>query len=107
MRTPVEKLEPAVRDPRKLRQTALWLFVIIIASGVGIFAAYLKHAEKEADDDRPGFVGRIDDKAEFGVVRQDATGAKISELFGKVWVVCGVSVNQPEAGRRPARCCSG
>lgn len=96
MRTPVEKLEPAVRDPRKLRRTALWLVVIMIASGVGIFTAYLKWAAGQAGDDRPGFIGRIDNKAEFGVVRQDASGAKISELFGKVWVVCGVSVNQPD-----------
>lgn len=85
-----------MRDPRKLRRTALWLFVIMIASGVGVFSAYIKWAAKQADDDRPGFVGRIDNKAEFGVVRQDETGAKISDLFGKVWVVCGVSVAQPE-----------
>ena len=58
MRTPVEKLEPAVRDPRKLRRTALWLVVIMIASGVGIYAAYLKWAAAQAGDDRPGFIGR-------------------------------------------------
>lgn len=97
MRTPAENLEPAVRDPRKLRNTALVLFAIIIASGIGVFAAYLKWAKDEADDDRPGFIGRIDNKAEFGVVRQDASGAKISDLFGKVWVVCGISVNQPDS----------
>jgi cytochrome oxidase Cu insertion factor (SCO1/SenC/PrrC family) len=97
MRTPVDLLEPAVRDPRKLRRTAFWLFVIMIASGVGVFSAYMKWAAKQADDDRPGFVGRIDNKSEFGVVRQDESGAKLSELFGKVWVVCGVSVKQPES----------
>lgn len=96
MRTPVELLEPAERDPRKLRRTAMWLVAIMIASGVGVFAAYLKFAAKQADDDRPGFVGRIDNKSEFGVVRQDESGAKLSELFGKVWVVCGVSVQEPD-----------
>lgn len=89
-------LEPAVRDPRKLRRTAMWLVAFMFASGIGIFAAYLKWAASQAGDDRPGFVGRIDNKAEFGVVRQDESGARISDLFGKVWVVCGVSVNQPE-----------
>lgn len=96
MRTPAHLLEPVVPDPRKLRKTALWLVAIMITSGIGVFTAYLKWAAKQADDDRPGFVGRIDDKAEFGVVRQDASGAKISDLFGKVWVVCGVSVKQPD-----------
>lgn len=96
MRTPAEPLIPAVRDPRKLRITALWLVVLMIASGVGVLAAYMRWAERQADDERPGYVGRIDDKAEFGVVRQDESGAKISDLFGKVWVVCGVSVSQPE-----------
>jgi cytochrome oxidase Cu insertion factor (SCO1/SenC/PrrC family) len=100
MRTPAESLVPAERDPRKLRKTALWLFVIMIASGIGIYAAYMKwgrqQMEKQAEHSRPGIVGRIDNKAEFGVVRQDASGAKISDLFGKVWVVCGVSVKQPD-----------
>lgn len=94
-------MEPAVRDPRKLRKTAFWLFALIIASGVGIFAAYVKwgadQAKQNAENARPGIVGRIDDKAEFGVVRQDSSGAKLSDLFGKVWVVCGVSVKQPES----------
>lgn len=96
MRTPVESLEPAVRDPRKLRRTALWLVAIMLASGVGVFAAYLKWAAKQADDDRPGFIGRIDNKSEFGLVRHDESATKISELFGKVWVVFGVPVTQPE-----------
>ncbi|MCW1920957.1 SCO family protein [Luteolibacter arcticus] len=100
MRTPAEPLVPAERDPRKLRKTALWLFVIMIASGIGIYTAYVKWGHRQAQDQaehaRPGIVGRIDNKSEFGVVRQDASGAKISDLFGKVWVVCGVSVKQPD-----------
>jgi cytochrome oxidase Cu insertion factor (SCO1/SenC/PrrC family) len=101
MRTPAEPLVPVERDPRKLRRTALILFVIMIASGILILMSYQKwgrlQAEKDSAHARPGIVGRIDDKAEFGVVRQDATGAKISDLFGKVWVVCGVSVKDPDS----------
>lgn len=101
MRTPAEPLVPAERDPRKLRKTALWLVVLMLASGIGIYAAYLKwgheQAVKREENARPGIVGRIDNKAEFGVVRQDSSGAKLSELFGKVWVVCGVSVKQPDS----------
>lgn len=101
MRTPAEPLVPVERDPRKLRRTALILFVIMIASGILILMSYQKwgrqQAEKEMQHARPGIVGRIDNKAEFGVVRQDASGAKISDLFGKVWVVCGVSVKDPDS----------
>ena len=100
MRTPAEPLVPAERDPRKLRRTALFLFVVMVVSGILILMSYQKwgklQAEKDAEHARPGIVGRIDNKAEFGVVRQDASGAKISDLFGKVWVVCGVSVKQPD-----------
>lgn len=101
MRTPAESLEPVERDPRKLRKTALILLVIMIASGIGIYVAYVKwghqQIQQQAEHARPGIVGRIDDKSEFGVVRQDASGAKISDLFGKVWVVCGVSVKDPDS----------
>ncbi|MEK7949938.1 hypothetical protein [Luteolibacter soli] len=100
MRTPDEPLVPAERNPRKLRMTALILFAVMIVSGILILISYEKwgklQAEKDAQHARPGIVGRIDNKAEFGVVRQDASGAKVSDLFGKVWVVCGVSVKQPD-----------
>ena len=115
MRTPAEPLVPVERDPRKLRRTALILVALMVASGVGIPLAYKKwmreQSEKAKTDqqpalagnpggvekpERPAIVGRIDNKAEFGVVRQDASGAKVSELFGKVWVVCGVSVKEPD-----------
>jgi cytochrome oxidase Cu insertion factor (SCO1/SenC/PrrC family) len=99
MRTPAEPLVPAERDPRKLRRTAIFLFVVMIVSGILILMSYQKwgklQAEKEAQHARPNIAGRIDNKAEFGVVRQDASGAKVSDLFGKVWVVCGVSVKDP------------
>jgi hypothetical protein len=93
-------LEPAVRDPRKLRRTALLLVFMMIASGIGVYSAYMKwgrkQVEKQATYARPGIVGRIDNKAEFGFVRHDASGARISDLFGKVWIVCGVSVKEPD-----------
>src|SRR6478736_3121047 len=101
MRTPAEPLVPAERDPRKLRRTAIFLFVVMIVSGILILMSYQKwgrlQAEKEAQHARPNIAGRIDNKAEFGVVRQDASGAKVSDLFGKVWVVCGVSVKDPDS----------
>ncbi len=96
MRTPAANLEPVERDPRKLRKTALWLVGIMVFSGVTVLASYLKWAERKADDDRPAIVWRLDAKREFGLVRHDGSGAKISDLFGDVWIVCGVSVSQPE-----------
>ncbi len=96
MRTPAANFEPVERDPRKLRKTALWLVGIMIVSGVTVLASYLKWAERKADDDRPAIIGRLDAKREFGLVRHDGSGAKMSDFFGDVWIVCGVSVSQPE-----------
>lgn len=95
MRTPAEPLEPAVRDPRKLRKTALWLVGIMVLSGITVLASYLKWLERKAGDDRPAIVGRLDAKKEFGLVRHDGTGAMMSEWFGDVWIVCGVAASEP------------
>lgn len=97
MRTPAEPFEPAQRDPRKLRKTALWLVVIMVVSGVTVLASYLKWLERKADDDRPAIVGRLDAQKELGFVRHDGTAGKLSDWFGDVWIVCGVSVSQPES----------
>lgn len=97
MRTPAAPLEPAERNPRKLRNTALWLVGIMILSGVTVLASYLKWAERKADDDRPAIVGRLETKSSLQIVRHDESGGKMSDFFGDVWIVCGVSVNQPES----------
>ncbi|MCW1915707.1 SCO family protein [Luteolibacter sp. GHJ8] len=96
MRTPVQHLEPAVRDPRKLRNTALILTAIMIASAVGIFVAYLKLAERQANDDTPSFKGRLDPNQVLKVWRQDESEGDLGSLQGHVYVIAPVLFSDPE-----------
>lgn len=91
-------LEPAIRDPRKLRRTAFILVGIMIAGGIGILAAYNKVAKKQAYDPRPPIYGRLNEN--LAVVRQDGSAAGLLELDNCVWLACAVSVNQPDSWKR-------
>lgn len=92
------KLEPAIRDPRKLRRTALILVAIMIVGGVGILYAYSKVAKKQAYDPRPPIYGRLNEN--LAVVRQDGSTAGLLDLDNCVWLACAVSVNQPDSWKR-------
>lgn len=96
MRTTVSTLEPAVRDPRKLRKTAFWLVLIMVVSGAGILASYAQWMKKQADDDRPAFVGRLSDQLDFPVTRQDGSKEGLNRLFGHVTIYCGFSARQQD-----------
>ena len=90
----MQHLEPAVRDPRKLRNTALILAAIMIASAIGIFIAYVKLAERQANDDTPSFKGRIEKN--FKVWRQDESEGDIASMEGEVIVIAPVLFSEPE-----------
>jgi cytochrome oxidase Cu insertion factor (SCO1/SenC/PrrC family) len=91
-------LEPAIRDPRKLRRTAFILVAIMIAGGIGILAAYNKLAKKQAYDTRPPIYGRLNEN--LAVVRQDGSSAGLLDLDNCVWLASAVSVNQPDSWKR-------
>ena len=90
----MQHLEPAERDPRKLRNTALILTAIMIASAAGIFLAYIKLAERQANDDTPSFKGRIEKN--FKVWRQDESEGDIASMEGGVIVIAPVLFSEPE-----------
>jgi len=95
MRTLAEQpLEPAVRDPRKLRRTAFILLTIMIVSGVGIFYSYMKLAERQASDETPSFKGRIEKN--FKVWRQDESEGDLSDMAGEAYVIVPVLFSEPE-----------
>jgi len=100
MRTPPLPLEPAVRDPRKLRRTALILVVIMITSAVGILYSYFKWAEKEANNETPAFKGRIEKN--FKVWRQDESEGDFAAMDGEVYVIAPVVFSDP-AGWKTTR----
>ena len=91
-------LEPATRDPRKLRRTAFILVAIMIAGGIGILASYSKRAKQDAYDPRPPIYGRLNQN--LAVVRQDGTSAGLLDLDNCVWLASAVSVNQPDSWKR-------
>ncbi|MDB6076964.1 MAG: cytochrome c oxidase Cu(A) center assembly protein [Akkermansiaceae bacterium] len=96
MRTPAADLEPVVVDPRKLRRTAWILVVIMLVGGFAIYFSYLEAAKREANDDRPSIISRLSNQKDFEFIRQDSSPGKMSDLYGDVWLVCGISAKQPE-----------
>jgi len=82
-----QDLEPAVRDPKKLRRTAWILVGMMILGGWLIFAAYNKWASQRAGDDRPSIVHRIQPERSLRVVRQDGKTADLMDLRGKVFAI--------------------
>lgn len=94
-RYPAEDLEPAVRDPKKLRLTGMILVVLMLVSGFGILIAYNRSAKRQAGDDRPALgTGRLDKN--FRVWRQDESEAGLLDMEGDVFVISPVSFEQPE-----------
>ena len=94
MRMPAEPFEPAVRDPRKLRRTALILTAIMILSAIGIPYAYLKLAERQALDDTPSVKGRI--LRNFRVWRQDGSEGDLGQIDKEVYVIAPVLFSESE-----------
>ena len=58
-RYPAQDMEPAERDPRKLRLTAFTLVALMVVGGLAILMAYNRKAAELAKDDRPAFVTRL------------------------------------------------
>jgi cytochrome oxidase Cu insertion factor (SCO1/SenC/PrrC family) len=89
-----------VRDPVKLRRTALILTGIMVLGGTLVFAAYQRWAKAGNQDTRPSFVHRIRKERDLRVIRQDGSQADLLALSGKVWVIhvdCG---EQPDRAHR-------
>jgi cytochrome oxidase Cu insertion factor (SCO1/SenC/PrrC family) len=103
MHSAPQHLEPAVRDPRKLRRTAWILVAIMIIGGVLILRAYDRFAADKAHDDRPAFVAnRLTKEKDLRVIRQDGSQAELFDLAGKISVVHSVSAERPETAARTA-----
>jgi len=95
-RYPAQDLEPAVRDPKKLRRTALILVGIMAVGAIGILIAYNRDAARRADDERPALVARLDTRKDLKVWRQDETEAGLLDLAGDVFLVAPVCFAEPE-----------
>lgn len=94
MNRPADHLEPAERDPKKLRLTGLILAAMMLVSSLMVLFAYNRHAAEQAKDDRPALIARLDKN--FKVWRQDESEAGLLDLAGDVFVISPVSFKQPE-----------
>ena len=92
-------LEPAERDPKKLRRTAWVLVAVMVLGGVLILAAYQKVAEDKAKDTRPAHVYQITRERSLRVIRQDGSQADLFDLRGGVFVIHTLSLKHPESGK--------
>lgn len=93
-------LEPAPRDPKKLRRTAWILVAIMVIGGFLILKAYEKVAADQASDTRPAKIHRIRKERDLRVIRQDGQTVDLFDLRGKVWAINVISLTNPEAGAR-------
>ena len=119
MPLPDPSLEPAIRDPKKLRNTALILVAIMLLGGVLILMRY-KHLTAEAErkayenyaqeqksslndasrENRPAYIYRITPERDLRVLRQDGQIANLVDLRGKLIAVNVMSLRDPQAAQR-------
>lgn len=91
-----QALEPAVRDPKKLRRTAWILVAMMVVGGFTILTAYNKWVAPKLNDDRPAIVHRILPERTLRVGLQDGSRADLLDLRNKVVVLHVVHLDQPQ-----------
>lgn len=93
-------LEPAERDPKKLRRTAWILLGIMLAGGFLVLKAYEDWAAKQATDTRPAIIHRIQKERDLRLLRQDGKQAELFDLRGDVFVLNVLSLRDPDTAAR-------
>ncbi len=97
MRLPDPSLEPAIRDPKKLRNTALILVAIIFLGGWLVLKSYEKWSKQQAPDERPAIIYRITPERDLRMLRQDGKIVDVVNLRGNVIAVNVTSLRDPQA----------
>lgn len=100
MLLPDPNLEPAIRDPKKLRNTALILVAIMVLGGWLVLKAYENWSQGKAQDDRPAVIYRITPERDLRMLRQDGKTVDLVNLRGKVVVLNVISQSDPQAAER-------
>jgi cytochrome oxidase Cu insertion factor (SCO1/SenC/PrrC family) len=96
MRLPDPNPEPAIRDPKKLRNTAFVLVAVMLLGGSLVLKAYEKWSKSQAVDDRPAIIYRITKERDLRMLRQDGKTVDIADLRGKVIAINVFSNKDPE-----------
>jgi cytochrome oxidase Cu insertion factor (SCO1/SenC/PrrC family) len=99
MPLPDPSLEPAIRDPKKLRLTAFILVGMMLLGGSLILVAYEKWSGSQAKDDRPAVIYRITPERDLRMLRQDGKTVDLVNLRGKVIAINVISLRDPEVAK--------
>ncbi len=102
MPLPDPSLEPAIRDPKQLRKTALILLGIMLVGGCLVLKAYEKWSINKSKDDRPAVIYRITKERDLRMLRQDGKEADLADLRGHVIAVNVMSLRDPQAAELSA-----
>jgi len=89
-----EGMEPAERDPAKLRKTAFYIVLFGVISAIVVLWNYSIASGKQNTSDRPSYHGNVFFNLKF--LRQDGKIGGFDDLKGKVWIIQPYSATQPE-----------
>jgi len=96
----VSQLEPADRDPKKLRATAIKLVIFMIVSGVVLSFSYRRYQENTSDSRRPSFETRVTEP-EVELLTADGKSRNLQDLKGNVTLVLTLP-KTPNPGSQPS-----
>jgi hypothetical protein len=93
----VSKLEPADRDPKKLRATAYKLIIFMVLSGIFLTFSYHKYQDRTSDSDRPSLLTKITEP-DVELLTSDGKMRNLQDLKGKITLAITLpSIPQPES----------
>lgn len=94
----VSQLEPAERDPKKLRATAFKLVIFMVLSGILLTFAYNRYvSERSGKSERPSFLTKITEP-EVELLTADRKMRNLQDLQGRVTLVLTLPTEpQPES----------
>lgn len=87
----VSKLEPADRDPVKLRNTALLLVAFMVVGSFTILWAYNRFAEKTQGSERPSFLTALGGADEVHMLTSDGERRTLDTMLGNVVLAFAVT----------------
>ena len=93
----VSQLEPAERDPKKLRATAIKLVIFMVISGIVLNYAYSQYRDRTFNSERPSLLTKITEP-EVELLTADGKQRNLRELLGEVTLVITLPLKaQPES----------
>ncbi len=93
----VSQLEPAERDPKKLRATAFKLVIFIVISGLVLNYAYRQYQARTHNSERPSLLTKITEP-EVELLTADGKQRNLQDLKGEITLVITLpSTPQPES----------